>query len=158
MSAKKKDEEYPHPLRTMTEVMIGFGLDFTIIVGGTKDEKVAMGMPEYLCEQQVSRLDFPSEFASVICPSPDNEKLSACLSFDSLYNVEIPWVNVVTISCLYGEQKHVSTLYQKPSEWVVVNTTTPDTFIDSTSDTVSCEEYDDGNVVYVDFINRKRIS
>lgn len=154
MSAKKKEDEYPHPLRTIVEVMIGFGLDFTVLVGGTKDEKVAMGLPEYLCEQPVIPLVFPSEFAYVICPSPNNLNLSACLSFDTLYNVEIPWRNVVTLSCLYGEQKQVSNLYQIATPAVVVNAPS----VEKVIDTISGEEHIEDNVIYIDFVNRKRIA
>lgn len=83
-----------HPLMNLLGPAIEAGLDFMIVMGGSRELRLKMGVPSSVVDRDPLVLTFPAMYHAQIHPTVDENGLTCVLSFDSLYACRLPWTAV----------------------------------------------------------------
>ena len=93
-----------HPLGTMIKAACDGALDFYIIVGGTPEDRLKMGLPQMAAEEYPLLLAFQAAYHHLSKPTVLEEGFSCVLSFDTIYECRIPYSMVKRISIQNPEE------------------------------------------------------
>ncbi len=83
-----------HPLGTAIAAARRGGLDFYIIVGGSPELRLKMGLPAIVAEEHPLLLAFQAAYHAYSRPEALPDGLSCVLSFDTLYQCRIPYATI----------------------------------------------------------------
>ncbi len=84
-----------HPLGKAIQAAIDGGLDFYLIVGGSPRQRIKMGLPPNVAELKPLLLQFTAVYFPFSQPTPKDDVLACVLSFDALYDCEIPYTAIM---------------------------------------------------------------